>query len=102
MVSSSKIQARGYETLYQFATANERSLFGRVVLRAPMRLRVTICSDCSCTTRPTARHGCVRTILIQLLCCMQPLVYMVMHMALVTLTFLLARLFWESFWAVRC
>jgi hypothetical protein len=45
MVSSSKIQARGYETLYQFATANERSLFGRVVLRAPMRLRVTICSD---------------------------------------------------------
>ena len=50
MVSSSKIQARGYETLYQFATANERSLFGRVVLRAPMRLRVTICSDC------TAQH----------------------------------------------
>lgn len=47
MVSSSKIQARGYETLYQFATANERSLFGRVVLRAPMRLRVTICSDCT-------------------------------------------------------
>jgi hypothetical protein len=32
---------------------------------------------------------------------LQPLVYMVMHMALVTLTFLLARLFWESFWAVR-
>lgn len=67
VVSSKKIQARGYETLYQFATANDRSLFGLVVLRAPMRLR--------------------------------PLVYMVMHMALVTLTFLLARLFWASFWA---
>jgi len=31
----------------------------------------------------------------------QPLVYMVLHMTLVTLTFLLARLFWESFAAVR-
>jgi hypothetical protein len=49
VVSSRKIQARGYETLYQFATANERSLFGRVVLRAPMRLRVNICCCCSCT-----------------------------------------------------
>ena len=51
MVSSSKIQARGYETLYQFATANERSLFGRVVLRAPTRLRVTARCHRSCTTR---------------------------------------------------
>lgn len=41
VVSSAKIQTRGYETLYEFATANERSLFGRVVLRAPMRLRVS-------------------------------------------------------------
>lgn len=32
---------------------------------------------------------------------MQPLVYMLLHMTLVTLTFLLARLFWESFLAVR-
>lgn len=65
VISSDKIQKRGYETLYQFACQNEKSLFGRVVLKAPKRL--------------------------------QPLVYMVMHMALVTLTFLLARLFWESF-----
>jgi len=39
VVSSTKIQERGYETLYQFATANDRSLFGRVVLRAPKRLQ---------------------------------------------------------------
>ena len=55
MVSSSKIQARGYETLYQFATANERSLFGRVVLRAPMRLRVIVFCQFSCTMRPAVK-----------------------------------------------
>lgn len=41
MVSTKKIQERGYETLYQFATASDRSLFGRVVLRCPKQLQVT-------------------------------------------------------------
>lgn len=39
VVSNAKIKERGYETLYQFATANDRSLFGRVVLHAPKRLQ---------------------------------------------------------------
>lgn len=51
VVSSTKIQERGYETLYQFATANDRSLFGRVVLRAPKRLQVRfLTSTCQLCT----------------------------------------------------
>lgn len=42
VISSDKIQTRGYETLYQFACQNEKSLFGRVVLRAQKRLQVHI------------------------------------------------------------
>lgn len=33
VISSSKIQQRGYETLFQFSTQSRRSLFGSVVLR---------------------------------------------------------------------
>ncbi len=58
VVSSAKIQTRGYETLYEFATANERSLFGRVVLRAPMRLRVS-----SRSARMPHVHDCIAHLL---------------------------------------
>ena len=40
MISSKKIQQRGYETLFAFTTANERSVFSRVVLAAPKRYQV--------------------------------------------------------------
>lgn len=39
VVSSSKIQQRGYETLFQYSTSSRKSLFGAVVLRAPKHLR---------------------------------------------------------------
>ena len=45
VISSHKIQEHGYETLYQFATANDRSLFGRVVLRAPKTLQACRCAS---------------------------------------------------------
>lgn len=37
MISSEKIQQRGYETLFAFTTANERSLFARAIRKAPKR-----------------------------------------------------------------
>ena len=40
VISSQKIQQRGYETLFAFTTANERSLFARIVLAAPKKYQV--------------------------------------------------------------
>ena len=40
VISSRKIQQRGYETLFAFTTANERSLFARIVLAAPKKFQV--------------------------------------------------------------
>ena len=40
VISSKKIQQRGYETLFAFTTANERSVFARIVLAAPKRYQV--------------------------------------------------------------
>ncbi|EFN57344.1 hypothetical protein CHLNCDRAFT_142708 [Chlorella variabilis] len=39
VISSKKIQERGYETLFQYSTKSRKSLFGAVVLRAPPRLQ---------------------------------------------------------------
>lgn len=54
VVSTRKIQERGYETLYQFATASDRSLFGRVVLRCPKQLQVTC--PCRCPVHSGTVH----------------------------------------------
>jgi hypothetical protein len=40
VISSKKIQQRGYETLFAFTTANERSVFARIVLAAPKKYQV--------------------------------------------------------------
>jgi len=39
VVSRQKIERKGYETLFQYSTQSRRSLFGSVVLRAPLRLQ---------------------------------------------------------------
>ena len=51
VVSTRKIQERGYETLYQFATASDRSLFGRVVLRCPKQLQVPLLCPASASAQ---------------------------------------------------
>ncbi|KAL6776746.1 hypothetical protein ACKKBF_B30760 [Auxenochlorella protothecoides x Auxenochlorella symbiontica] len=42
VISSSRIEQRGYETLFKFATSNRRSLFGAVVLRFPHALQPAV------------------------------------------------------------
>jgi hypothetical protein len=39
VISSKRIQQRGYDTLFRHVTQSRRSLFGAVVLRAPPRLQ---------------------------------------------------------------
>ncbi|PSC73684.1 membrane transporter [Micractinium conductrix] len=65
VISSRKIEAKNYETLFKYSTQSRGSLFGAVVLRAPQRL--------------------------------QPLVYMLLHLALTLGTLLLNQLWWASY-----
>lgn len=39
VISSKKIQQRGYDTLFKYSTASRRSLFGAIVLRFPTGLQ---------------------------------------------------------------
>lgn len=42
MISASKVQQRGYETLFKYSTQSRRSLFGAVVLRFPPSLQPVV------------------------------------------------------------
>ncbi len=42
VISSQRIQQRGYDTLFKHATKNKRSLFGAVVLKFPGKLQVRV------------------------------------------------------------
>ncbi|GAB4824156.1 hypothetical protein N2152v2_011202 [Parachlorella kessleri] len=42
VVSSSKIQQRGYDTLYKYSTRSKKSVFGAVVLRFPQKLQPVV------------------------------------------------------------
>ena len=76
-----------------------------VVLRLTQQLHAhcTCCivreAQCCTYKQPTSSTRLMDRLSWLSLCVAQPMVYMAVHMALVTLTFLMARLFWESFWA---
>jgi hypothetical protein len=66
VISSKKIQQRGYDTLFKHTTRSRNSLFGAIVLRFPQKLQVGLgpwrhLHWMACLTHPAAAPGIILT-----------------------------------------
>lgn len=89
VISSKKIQRRGYETLYSYMTRKPTAAVARFVGMAPPRWQVgpPACKPIGhCKSRG-----------LSLAVRLQPVAYMGLHVALTTATFALTKLWWESY-----
>ena len=128
IVSSEKIRLRGYETLYTYSTSNPKSALARFVASVAPQWQARLCLWCTSAravrlTRQLAASAAANLACVGLrrACSMplatgpaaqqralagltvrrpaQPLVYMSLHIFLTTATFIVAKIFWNFYYA---